>query len=124
MEWTVTLDQTDGFVRVVTCGVFAVADHVRMIEDILERPFWHPGMHALFDHRALDFDGATLRTMREASANHLQNDERIGDGRAALVVADLRDFGNARQFELLSVEARAELGVFLDMEAAQAWLRE
>lgn len=123
MEWTVTLELAPRFVRVVTRGEFSVADHLRMIEAILSQPYWEPGMPALFDHRLLDMAGATFGVMQEASRNHLRHDDRIGAGRAAVIMGSRADFGSARQFEMLvEGQTAANLRVFLDPAAAIAWL--
>ena len=123
MRWTVELPGAEGYAVVTTSGAFDVAGHVRMIEDITTRPGWRPGMDVLFDHRALDLGEADLGAMYQAGENHRRNDERIGDGRAAILVRSLSDFSRGRQFELLT-EGRisATLSVFLDEAEARDWL--
>ena len=123
MRWTVDLPGADGYAVVMTSGTFDVSDHVRMIDDIVTRPGWHPGMDVLFDHRALDFGEADLRTMYQAADNHRRNDERIGDGRAAILMRSLSAYGRGREFELLT-EGRisATLRLFLDEAEARDWL--
>jgi hypothetical protein len=124
MRWTVELPGAGGYAVVTTSGTFDVPDHLRMIEDITTRPGWRPGMDALFDHRALDLgEAADLRAMYEAGDNHRRNDEVIGDGRAAILVRSLSDYGRGRQFELLT-EGRvsATLRVFMDEAEARDWL--
>lgn len=124
MRWTVSLDPAEGFVRVTTSGEFNIADHVRMTEDILSRPFWRPGTATFFDHRVLDLRGATFDTMTAASSTHLKNDARIGDGKAAILMGSPAAFGTARQFEILTADkASANLRIFLDQAAALEWLR-
>lgn len=121
MEWTVE-DRTDHVV-VTTRGTFNVAEHRRMVEDIVSRAFWRPGAAVLFDHRELSFGDSGYAQMMEARENHLENNARIGDGKAAIVMGTRADFGRGRQFELLTdgrVDAR--LHVFLDPEEALVWL--
>ncbi|HYW14161.1 MAG TPA: hypothetical protein VE871_19505 [Longimicrobium sp.] len=123
MEWTVEHRAAQDYVVVATGGEFALHDHVRMIEDIVSRDFWRPGMAVLFDHRALDFGASGLATMRQASENHAANDARIGSGRAAVVMRTPADYGRGRQFEMLSdgrVEATVQ--IFLDETEALRWL--
>ena len=123
MRWTVELPGADHYAVVTTSGVFDVSDHVRMIEDITTRPGWRPGMDVLFDHRALALGEADLRAMYEAGENHRSNDERIGDGRAAVLVRSLNDYGRGRQFERLTQgRVSATLSVFLDEAEARDWL--
>jgi hypothetical protein len=123
MHWTVELPGARGYAIVTTSGTFNVADHLRMIEDIVSRPGWSPGTNVLFDHRALSFGDADLRAMYQASANHQVNDARIGSGKAAILMRSLSDYGRGRQFELLTADrASATLCVFLDETEALDWL--
>jgi hypothetical protein len=123
MRWTVEPGGEGGYVVVATAGTFDVSDHLRMTEDILSRPYWVPGTPVLFDHRQLDFGDAGFRAMQEAGANHLTNDARIGDGKAAILMSSPVDFGRGRQFELLTEGRRsARLRIFLDEGEALAWL--
>jgi hypothetical protein len=110
-------------VVVTTRGAFDVAEHRRMVEDIVSRDFWRPGTAVLFDHRELSFGDSGYAQMREAGENHLANNDRIGDGKAAVVMGTRADFGRGRQFELLTdgrVDARVH--IFLDPEEALVWL--
>ena len=43
MHWTVELSGADEYAIVTTSGTFTAADHLRMIEDIVNRPGWRPG---------------------------------------------------------------------------------
>jgi len=123
MRWTVELPGDEGYGVVTTSGVFNASDHVRMIQDIVTRPGWRPGTDMLFDHRALDFSEADLRTIYQAGDNHLRYDERIGDGRAAVLVRSLNDYGRGRQFEAMTKgRISATLCVFLDEAEARDWL--
>lgn len=123
MHWTVELSGADDYAIVTTSGTFNAADHLRMIEDIVGNPGWHPGTNVLFDHRALSFDDADLRTMYQAGANHLRHDERIGGGKAAILMRSLNDYGRGRQFELMTADrVSATMCVFLDEAEAITWL--
>ncbi|MFL5386188.1 MAG: hypothetical protein ACJ8GN_27040 [Longimicrobiaceae bacterium] len=123
MRWTVELPGADGYAVVTTSGAFDVSDHLRMIQDVTARPGWQPGMDVLFDHRALDLGEADLRAMYQAGDNHRRNDERIGDGRAAILVRSVSDYVRGRQFELLTGgRVSATLSVFMDEAEARDWL--
>ena len=123
MQWTVELSGADDHAKVTTSGTFNVADHLRMIEDIVSRPSWRPGTDVLFDHRNLSFDDADLSAMYQAATNHLRNDARIGSGKAAVLMRSLNDFGRGRQFEMMTDgRISATLRVFpVEAEALQ-WL--
>ncbi|MBE7462016.1 MAG: hypothetical protein HS116_00865 [Planctomycetes bacterium] len=123
MEWSITYSPELPFVRIVTRGSFNPEDQRRMNEAILTSPFWQPGMHTLFDHRNLDFGGTGYAGMIQARGNHIRHNERIGDGKAALLMGTMDAFGVARQFEMLSEgQVLARLRVFKDEAEALAWL--
>lgn len=123
MHWTVELPDDHGMAVVTTRGTFNVADHRRMIEDIVSRPGWRPGTDVLFDHRQLSFGDADLKAMYLAGGNHLAYDDRIGSGRAAILMGSLSDYGRGRQFEMLTDERiSARLCIFLDPAEALDWL--
>lgn len=123
MKWIVEIPEADRHAVVTTSGTFCVSDHLRMIEDIVSRPGWSPGTDVLFDHRQLTFGDADFGTMSRARANHLRHDARIGNGKAAILVRSLSDYGRGRQFELLTDgKVSAALCIFLDPAEAIGWL--
>jgi hypothetical protein len=123
MEWTVEHRTAQDYVVVTTHGSFSADDHLRMTQDIVERDWWRPGLAVLFDHRELDFGASGLATMRRAGDNHTANDARIGDGKAAVLMKTVADYGRGRQFELLTEgQVGARMRIFLDEEEALAWL--
>ena len=125
MDWIAEYKKDKPFATVVTAGEFTLEDHARMIEDIVSRDFWKPGLDVLFDHRKLHFGFTTVEIMKRASANHERNDERIGDGKAAILMKSLVDFGRGRQFEMVaSDKVSARLKIFMDEESAVNWLLE
>lgn len=111
------------FAVVATHGEFALHDHVGMIEDIVSRDFWRPGTAVLFDHRALDFVALGFAGMRTAAGNHVTHDDRIGGGRAALLMKTQADYGRGRPFELLTHgTVSATVQIFMDEADALRWL--
>ncbi len=98
-------------------------DQHAAIEDFLSRKFWRSGMSILIDHRKLDFGRTNISMLQQISLFHQKNDARIGNGRIAILVKSLADFGRGRQFELLTWEKiSAKLEVFLEEEKAFDWL--
>lgn len=125
MRWTIEYVGGDNFVRVVLEGNFNLADHRRMIDDIVSRDFWQRGMGALFDNRKLEFGATTVQLMKEAGANHLEYDARIGDGKAALLMKSTPDFMRGRQYEIITEgKVSAKVGIFKDENEALKWLRD
>jgi hypothetical protein len=124
MNWIVETKKSRKYIRVVTEGVFNLEDHLEMIKDITSREFWRPGTDVLFDHRNLNFGKSDFDLMRGASENHSENDEKIGDGKAAILMKSLSDFARGRQFELLSEsKVSAKLHIFTDESQAIEWLK-
>lgn len=125
MNWIAEYRKDRSFVTVVTNGDFTLEDHEKMIKDIVSREFWQPGTDVFFDHRKLNFGQTSIDLMKRASANHHENDELIGDGRAAILMKSLVDFGRGRQFELLPADkVSAKMRIFMDADAAINWLEE
>lgn len=123
MKWSVELSSDGRYVLVVTSGRFDPSSHRAMTRDILSRAYWRPGRDVIFDHRQADFTGASFPAMLEARDTHKDNDERIGDGKAAIVVKSLADFGVGRMFQSLSEnQVRADVQLFQDYDAAVAWI--
>jgi hypothetical protein len=123
VEWDVVFDESRGVAIVTTRGVFSDVDHARLVADVVSRPQWHPGHRVLFDHRALDFGGASYQHMLAARDNHVAHDARIGAARSAILMKSIADFGRGRQFEqLVDGVVSADLAVFIDEMAAWQWL--
>ncbi|HEX8267609.1 MAG TPA: hypothetical protein VF596_19565 [Pyrinomonadaceae bacterium] len=123
MKWTVQKTDEQPFVKVVIEGDFNLTDHWKMIEDIVSRDFWKPGMYAFFDDRNLTLNSAGFATIQAAARNHEENDKRIGEGKSAILMGSMADFVKARQFELLLDEkAKARIRIFLKEEEAIKWL--
>lgn len=123
MDWEIELDEASRYARITTHGTFGNSDYLRLVDEVLSHPNWRPGLPALFDHRDLTMSGVTYDVMRRAGETHLANDDRIGDGKAAILMASAADFGSARQFEnLVESQAQARLKVFLDVGQAEAWV--
>jgi hypothetical protein len=123
MNWTVHKTAGQSYVTVVTQGEFNVADHEKMVEDIVSSDFWKPGTDVLFDHRNLQFGLTNYSSMMQASDTHKKHEQQIGDDKAAILMRSLVDFGRGRQFELMTSEkVSAKLRIFLDEKEAVNWL--
>jgi hypothetical protein len=123
MKWTFEFIENKKYIRVVSEGVFNAREQAQLIEDLISQSFWHKEMPVLFDNRKLDYSVGGAAAIREASRFHIENDERIGDGKAALLMKSVTDFGFGRQYELLTdVATSVKIHVFLDENQAVSWL--
>lgn len=120
MHWTI---ENEKYVVVKTSGVFTSEGYARMVMDILSRDFWRPGRDVLFDHRDLELSESDFATMMSAGDTHQAHDDRIGDGRAAIVFKSQADYGTGRIFENITEgNIQARLHLFLDLDQARRWL--
>lgn len=80
-------------------------------------------MNVLIDYREVIFSGLTLDDLRELGKFHESQNEEIGNGRMVLLMKSPRDFGYARQYEMLN-ESRvsSKMRVFLEEDKAIEWL--
>ncbi len=125
MQWQIEPGGSRGWWRVTTSGPFSPQEHVQMVREITEHPEWLPGADVLFDHRDLELGGATFETMFRAVQTHRAFEERIGDGRAAILVGTRAAPGSARPCELLLGEGTAtRFNVLLDEAEAIRWLED
>jgi hypothetical protein len=123
MNWTFEFVEEKNYICVESSGVFNVAALRRMVEDLRAQPFWRPELPVLFDNRKLDYSAGGAAAIREAGKFHIENDARLGRGKAALLMSSVADFGLGRQYELLTDEAvSADICVFLDERQALRWL--
>ena len=123
MKWRIEYSTDRKFVRVNLEGKFSVEGHLAMIEDILAQDFWRPGMSVLFDNRRVDYGDSSFEVMTRASRNQTVHDERIGHGKAALLMKSVSDFGLGRQYEIITDEkVSANVHIFLDENQALRWL--
>lgn len=123
MFWTIEYVNDRHFVRVVATGSYNMDDHLRMLEEVVTRDFWKPGMNWLLNESNLTYRGTSLEQLREAAALRVKMDARIGAGKTAVVMGTLTDFARARQYELItSGKISAKIDIFKDEDKAIRWL--
>jgi hypothetical protein len=123
MFWTIEYVRESHFVRVTATGIYNIDDHLRMLEDLVSRHFWQPGMNWLLDESGLNYQGITLEQLREAAARRVEMDASLGAGKTAVVMGTLTDFARARQYELItSGKVSAKIDIFKNENAALNWL--
>lgn len=123
MVWNITLIEPAHYIKVTTLGDFAIEDCIKMKEDFLSREYWEPGMNILLDYREAVFFNMSLDSIRLIGDFHESKNDQIGGGRMALLMRSPRDFGFARQYEMVT-EGRvlSQIFVFLDEDKALEWI--
>ncbi|HRH41639.1 MAG TPA: STAS/SEC14 domain-containing protein [Pyrinomonadaceae bacterium] len=123
MNWKIENIESDHYVRVTFEGKFDSSQYREMLNDIISQEFWQPDTPLLMDNRNLDFGEIDFKTMRQLSLNFQSFAERIGKGKAAMLMKSILDFGYGRQFEILSdLRGETKMHVFTDEEKALNWL--
>jgi hypothetical protein len=123
MKWTFEYVEDGNYIKVVSKGVFSADDQARLVEELMSQPYWRKGLPVLFDNRKIDYSIGGTAAIKEAGEYHIKNNERIGDGKAALLMKSVTDFGLGRQYELLTDEAvSVNVHIFLDENQALRWL--
>lgn len=123
MDYTIASHPHANAFVITTRGAFDIHDFTRLADELLAHPDWQPGCQCLFDYRGTDFAAVQAVELRWAADLHAERNGRIGQGRAALVMKDLLDFGMGRMYEMsLGDRAAAELQVFRDIAEARRWI--
>lgn len=125
MDWVAEFCQEQNYVKVVLEGDFDPTDHFQMMEDVLSREYWKPGMHILIDSSLVNYANATSEVMRQASDNMSIFRSSVGSGKAAVLMATMANFGKGRQFETLAEgKSQANIRVFGDEISAIRWITD
>lgn len=123
MNWSATYIQDKHYVEIVLEGNFTAESLIQMMDDVVAKEYWQPGMNVLSDFRKVKFDSDSLVAIRKVSEDRLKKDKQIGSGKSALLMNSLADYGRGRQYQLL-IESKisASLRVFTDEKEAIDWL--
>jgi hypothetical protein len=123
MNWSVKYVRDKHYVQIVLEGNFTAEGLIQMMEDVVAREFWQPGMNVLTDFRKVEFDADSLAAIRQVSDKRLEKERQIGSGKSALLMNSLADYGRGRQYQLqIESKASADLHVFTDEKEALDWL--
>lgn len=123
MDWELELNQDKTTFNIKAAGTFVTDDCIAIKLGFLAHPEWRPGINLFYDYRDTDFSTITLEALRGIVAFHESNSELIGDGRMAFLMGTPRDFGFARQYEMVSEgRVQSRVRVFLDEEKARNWI--
>lgn len=125
MKWQLMFDVRGNVVTATMEGHFSI-DHFRgLFHDILGHPEWNAGMNMLLDYRNVDFSDVSFPEVKQTSTIHKKADERVGDGRIALLMSYPLGFGIGRMYKSMTEHGiSASINVFREPEEAGGWLNE
>ncbi len=108
---------------VKTSGKMNADDFIKMAKDLLQHSQCLPNGNVLFDHTALEFNAVPAGDLRKIRAFHMRNEERIGNGKSAIVVK----IGLAKEWHKLwsqgeKIKTGNKVQVFEDYNEAVNWI--
>ena len=86
MNYKITFEEPIDLLVVKTNGKMNAEDFIAMAKDLLRQPQCLPNGNVLFDHTALEFKDVPVDDLQKIRAFHMNNEERIGSGKSAIVV--------------------------------------
>lgn len=117
------IDVERNLVLTTASGTLTDDDVLQFKARLVRDPDFRPGMKELSDIRnitRLDVTAAGIRAMVEQD----QRDRAVvASHRLALVVSKDLDFGMARMYQTLTESTMKNVGVFRDIDKANAWLQ-
>jgi len=123
MNWEITYIDGKNYVRIVSTGIFNVKELPRGFDALLSSDFWKKGIPLLFDNSDLSFENANFGAMKEASICYLYFAERLGPGKAVLLMKSAANFGFGRQFQFLAEDkGERQIRVYSNEAEALDWL--
>lgn len=85
---------------------------------------WEPGMNILCDFRELLADHFEISDIKKISQLVEKAQDKIGDGRMAVVQPDITSYGLTRMFELITEgKTQLDIMVFRSYDEALLWIQ-
>ncbi|MGC2238851.1 MAG: hypothetical protein WA584_22035 [Pyrinomonadaceae bacterium] len=123
MNWTIGKVEKKLFVRITLEGDFDIKDFFEIFGSLFALEYWQMGMHLLFDDSRLNLSEINYEMIRHASDCYSHHYSNIGDGKIAMLMKSVPDFGRGRQFQLLTeMQVPANINIFTDEAEAVIWL--
>lgn len=86
MNYKITFADSIKLLVVKTKGKMNADDFIVMAKALLQHPQCLPNGNVIFDHSALEFNDVPVDDLQKIRAFHVNNEERIGSGKSAIVV--------------------------------------
>ncbi len=125
MRYKIIYTDAADLLVVTTEGQMNAPDFIAMASSLLEHPDCLPGANVIFDHTALIFDGVSVDELEKIRAFHMENDERIGAGKSAIIVKAGSSGGWHKLWgQGQKIKAKNKVQVFEDYALALEWIQE
>lgn len=104
-------------------GDLDVEDIIAGLAEIIAREDFERGMNGIFDLLASKWESAP-EDLRRLVRFIIENSEKVGPSRYALVVGSDRAYGMSRMLEVFSQETFVEVRAFRNLDEANIWIIE
>ncbi len=96
---------------------------IALLDAVVTHPQWTPGMAVLMDHRRLTFPALNYEAIEAVCRHFVDLGDRLGEGRLAIVVNQVIDYGNAKIAQMIAGnQTRMPMLVTRSWNEARAWL--
>jgi len=125
MNYKISYLDAAGSLVVKADGRMNADDYISMAKDLLKHPRCLAGINVIFEHTGLEFAGVSADDLQKIRAFHMQNEERIGNGKSAIVVKA----GMSLEWHKLwssgeKIKTANIVRVFENYEDALKWIKE
>ena len=123
MKWTIGKIENELFIRITLTGDFDINDFYELFGALFARAYGRARLHLVFDDSMLNLGETNYELIRLASDCYSRHYSHIGDGKIAMLMKSVPDFGRGRQFQMITEgQAPANINIFMDEAKAVIWL--
>ena len=123
MNFSIKYEEIGAVFLIETEGDFNFDEFRTLNEQLFAEKNWKPGTKCIFDHRKTNFHAISNEDLERVAKYHIKNNDKIGNGKTALVMKDLGNYGIARMYEG-NTEYRVDTKfmAFTDINKAKEWI--
>lgn len=123
MKYQIRYDHSHNFFLIETEGDFCQKTFELLKKDLFANPNWQPGTDAIYDYRKTNFYKVSDEDFQRIEDSNEQQKKQLGNGKAALVMGDITNFGMGRLYENKHGNSiDIHFCVFTDFNKAYDWI--
>jgi hypothetical protein len=124
MNWTISVPDGEGMIRVKLCGDYDLSSNLRLLKEIGVHTREHPSYSLLFDNREFTGGQMTPNEMVVSSGLFADSEAGISARRIAIITPTDREAEKAVQWgRITHSQSMTRIAVFQDEAEAVEWLR-
>jgi hypothetical protein len=121
MPIAIKIDKDSGIVHSMIEGRISADELIEKLQDLIDHPDYRPGLNGIADLRKIDKDMFSEDVFKVAKLM-IENRDKIGASKTAVLVSKEVTFGMTRVFQALSEQSSVKTEIFWSMEEALQWL--